>query len=377
MRSDSYRSKGFSLVEMMISLVLGLLIVGGIISVTMGARQAYSMQQGNNFNQENVRFAAARLAWSLRMADFWGGVKPGAISPTTNTTGIGGTGCDAAWVLNVGDASHQNGIYGYDGGNKFPIAGCVDDANYVKGSDVVVVRYADTHGYDPAKGADTPSFDSTDPNIVPNQTSIFIVSGVGQQAALLRRDDAVPASTLPKPTGRYVYPYQLEMYYLRPCADPGSDGVCGTDDDGDRQARSPSLVRLRLNAAGGVVSEVVVDGIEQLSFEYASPVGGAPTTKPGRWVKASDAVWPAVTQVRATFVARASARDVRLPHAGTFTLNAHCAYEIKNDGSIGHPTTTETNLCSNAPDSAYGDKPQQYFRSLNTQVVLLRNRVRG
>lgn len=377
MRSVPYRSNGFSLVEMMVSLVLGLLIVGGIVSVTMGARQAYTMQQGNNFNQENVRFAAARLAWSLRMADFWGGVKSSAIAPTSHTTGIGGAGCDAAWVLDVGDSSHQNGIFGYDGADKFPIEDCVKDANYVKGSDVVVVRYADTHGYDPAKGSDTPSFDSTDPNVVPNQTSIFLVAGVGQQAALLRRDDPVPASTLPKPTGRYVYPYQLEMYYLRPCADPGADGECGTDDDGDHEARSPSLVRLRLDAEGGIVSEVVVDGIEQLSFEYASPGGGDTATKPGQWQKASDAVWPSVTQVRVSFVARAAARDTRLPHAATFSLNPHCAYEIKTDGSIGHPTTTDTNLCSNAPDTAYGDKPQQYVRSLNTQVVLLRNRVRA
>ncbi|SDF14788.1 MULTISPECIES: PilW family protein [Rhodanobacteraceae] len=374
MRMTARRSEGFSLVELMISMVLGLIVVAGLVSVLMGSRQAYGLQQGNNFNQENIRFAAARLAWSLRMADFWGGVKPSAIAPTTNRDGIGNSGCTADWVLSVGDSgSHQNGIHGYDGGDKFPISDCVPDQNYVKGSDVVVLRYADTHGYDPEKGADTPRFDSTDPAVVPNQTSIFVVSGVGQQASLLRRDDAVPKSTLPTATGRYVYPYQLEMYYLRPCADPGDDGLCGTNDDGDRDARSPSLVRMRLDATGGLVSEVVVDGIEQLSFEYAAAAG----SNPGRFTMASVADWASVTQVRATFVARSTVRDVRMPHSATLLLSPHCAYSVANDGSIDYPEVADTNVCKKAPAGAYGDHPQQYVRSLNTQVVLLRNRVRG
>ncbi len=236
--------RGFSLVELMVSLVIGLFVVAGLISVLMANRQAFTLQQSNNFNQENIRFATSRLAWSLRMADFWGGVKPDTIAPTTNVAGIGGTGCDAAWVLSVGKGK-QNGIFGYDGGNTFPIAGCIDDANYVKGSDVVVVRYADTTGYDPDKGPDTPKFDSTDANVVPNRTDIFVVSGVGQQAALFRTADPVPKSTLSIATGRYVYPYQLEMYYLRPCADPGANGVCDASDDGG--SPSPSLVRMRLD----------------------------------------------------------------------------------------------------------------------------------
>lgn len=363
-------SKGFSLIELMVSLVMGLIVVAGLISVLMGSRQAYNLQQGNNFNQENIRFAATRLAWSLRMADFWGGVKAKDIKPTANKTDIGNTGCTADWVLDIGDpATHQNGIHGYDGGDTFPVKDCVPDENYVKGSDVVVVRYADTHGYDPDKGPDTPKFDSTDLKDVPNQTTIFLVAGVGQQSALLRRDDAVPASTVTTPTGRYVYPFQLEMYYLRPCADPGADGLCGTGDDGDAAARSPSLVRLRLDNSGAAVSEVVVDGIEQLNFEYASPSGA--------FVKAADATWPTVTQVRATFVARSTVRDTRVNHPIELALSPHCAYQVKSTGEIDYPTTDDTNLCKKMPGTAFGDNPQQYVRTLNTQVVLLRNRVRG
>lgn len=368
-------SRGFSLVELMVSLVIGLIVVAGLISVLMANKQAFTLQQSNNFNQENVRFAASRLAWSLRMADFWGGVKPDAIVPTANTAGIGGDGCDAAWVLSVGPGK-QNGIFGYDGGDTFPIPDCVDDANYVKGSDVVVVRYADTTGYDPDKGADTPAFDSTDPNVVPNQTSIFVVSGLGQQAALFRRDDPVPKPTLATTTGRYVYPFQLEMYYLRPCADPGANGVCDATDDGGTP--SPSLVRLRLDADGKPVSEVVVDGIEQLSFEYSWLAGPDPEhLQQTPFAKASDTQWATVTQVRASFIARSTTRDTRVSHADRFDVSPHCAYIIANDGAVTYPETTDTNLCKDQPAGTYGDNPQQYTRALSSQVVLLRNRVRG
>jgi len=377
MASRPRSSKGFSLVEMMISIVLGLIVVAGLISVLMANRAAYTIQQGSNFNQESLRFAATRLAWSLRMADFWGGVKGTALTTTTNTTGVGGAGsCNGAWVLNVGIAAPGNGIAGYDGGATFPIANCVDDANYVKYSDVVVVRYADTHGYDPAKASSTTKFDSTTPGDVPNQTSVFVVSAVNQSATMFRLGEAVPSNPLGSTSGRYVYPYQLEMYYLQPCSDPGADKVCGTADDGDADARSPTLMRMRMDTTGALISEAVVDGIEQLQFEYASPL---PTDPPSStpFVQASLANFPTVTQVRASIVARSTTRDVSVPHAGSFALSGHCAYSISTAGALSYDTTTATNLCASAPASNYGDKPQQYARTINTQVVILRNRVRG
>ena len=133
MNKVSRREGGFSLIELMVALLLGLIVVGGIISVLLSSRKSYELQQSNNFNQQSLRFAMSQLDWSLRMADFWGGVKRDNITGSPSTAGLGsGSGCDAAWVL------ADQGVYGYSGGTAFPLAGCVDDANYVKGSDVVV-----------------------------------------------------------------------------------------------------------------------------------------------------------------------------------------------------------------------------------------------
>jgi prepilin-type N-terminal cleavage/methylation domain-containing protein len=366
-------SRGFSLVELMISILIGLIVLAGLVTVLMANRQAYTVQQGNNFNQENTRFAATRLAWSLRMADFWGGIKAKDITTTTSLAGVGGAGsCTGAFVVSVGDgAAFENGIKGYDGGDTFPITNCVDAANYVKRSDVVVVRYVDTHGYDPAKGGGTAAYDSTTPGVVPNRTSVFLVAAALQGGTIFRLGGAVPSNPLGSNVGRYVYPYQFEMYYLRPCADPGTDGKCGTADDGDAENPSPTLVRMRMDTSGALISEAVVDGIEQLQFEYASPATP--------FVTASAANWPTVTQVRVSFVARSTTRDTAVPHADSFPLSGHCSYAISSAGAITYPTLASgaTNICGGSPPANYGDKPQQYVRTMNTQVVVLRNRVRA
>lgn len=361
--------------ELMVSLTIGLIVLAGLVSVLMANRQAFTIQQGSSFNQENLRFASSRLAWSIRMADFWGGIKAEKITTTTKLTSITGSGnCTAAWIVSVGDTSKENGIRGYDGGAAFPITDCVNAANYVKGSDVIVLRYADTHGYDPTK-ASGPDFTSTTDGVVPNRTSIFLLSAVAQQGTIFRLDDAVPSNPLGSSSGRYVYPFQFEMYYLSPCSDPGADGLCGTADDGDAANRSPTLMRMRLSSSGALISEAVVDGVEQLQFEYASPaVGGNPAVP---FQAASATNFATVTQVRVSLVMRSSARDTAVPHPVNYTVSGHCQYAIDGTGAVTYTGTAATNKCKGMDASAYGTNPQQFVRLLSSQVVLIRNRVRG
>lgn len=364
------RARGFSLVELMVALLIGLIVVGGLVSVLMANRQAFNVQQGNNFNQENLRFGMGRVAWSLRMADFWGGVKTDDIVGLSDASGVKGTSgdCTGAWVLSVGKGK-ENGIRGYDGAATFPIAGCVDTGNYVKYSDVVVVRYADTRGYDPTKATGA-NFDSTDPTVVPNRTTYFLVASVAQQGNLFYTGTPVPPTPISSVTGRYVYPYQFEMYYLRPCSDPGADQVCGTADDGDAASRIPTLMRMRMSATGALMSEVVSEGIEQLQFEYASP--GAP------FQPAAASNFAAVTQVRVSMVARAAARDTGVPHPASLTVSGHCQYAIDAAGKVTYGTGLPSdNACKNIASADFGSNPQQFTRVLSQQVVVLRNRVRG
>lgn len=64
--------RGFSLVELMISLLLGSFLMLAVFSVLVGAKQSYRIQDELNRTQENARFAAEFIARDMRMAGYRG-----------------------------------------------------------------------------------------------------------------------------------------------------------------------------------------------------------------------------------------------------------------------------------------------------------------
>ncbi|WP_198670264.1 PilW family protein [Dyella sp. C9] len=363
----SRRQAGMSLIELMVSMVLGLIVVGGLVQVLIANRRAYQIQQGNNFLQQNLRFASDRLGWSLRMADFWGGMEAQEVQGVLGS-GSGASGCNTAWVLAGKPAAGSGAVFGYDGRASFPIAGCVANADYVAGSDVLVVRYADTDACDVADGATTVLTNTCSPS------SHYLVTTVGQQAQLFQ-GKSIPA--LGGSTRRYVYPYRVEMYYLQPCADRGN-GCKASSDDGQPQ---PTLMRMRLTENEGMVREPLVDGIEQMQLEYGlSPANPASAQEANQVVdyrsasamQATD--WPRVLAVRINLVARGRERDPTLSHAGTFALTSHCSYTL---GAGGTFALTSTSTDCDGFSMAGLSRPDQFVRSLQQQVVQVRNRVRG
>ncbi|MDQ2972618.1 MAG: prepilin-type N-terminal cleavage/methylation domain-containing protein, partial [Pseudomonadota bacterium] len=240
------RNAGFSIIELMIAIVLGALVVAGLVNVLIANRQAYHLQEANNYNQQNMRFAMDRIGWSLRMADFFGG------APAVDITGApvipaGAGNCNAAWALAV-----TQPVYGYDGSAGMPadLAGCINAANYVNGADILILRYADT---DALEAAAVP---------IPGKVYLQVQTG-GHGVLFVTTPPASPAVGTP---GVSTYPYAVEMFYLRPCSDPGAGGICSAGSDGGNPI--PTLMRLRLDDTGTLINEPVVEGIEQLQFEY-------------------------------------------------------------------------------------------------------------
>lgn len=355
MPSTPRRAAGFSLVEMMIALVLGLIVVGGLIQVLLANRKSYQLQQSANLQQQDTRFASDRIGWSLRMADFWGGNPGSAVTGSPAVTARGS--CDQAWILNT-----QQGVYGYDGAASFPISGCVNDKDYVKGSDVLVVRYVDADGMNPAA--------ATTIAALPKQ--VYLVAAVGQQAALFRGDGSIPITPPATAIGRYVYPYHLDMYYLRPCSNPtGGTDATHCDAADDNGSPIPTLMRTRLDSTGTLVDEPLVEGVEQLQFQYGVYNSDTDMTKlvPSVYEDAGSVAatdWPKVVSVTVGMVAVSQQRDISLPYTGTYTLG-NCTYKISS-------SSTTTNGCPNF--TVAGSKPWQFARKQLTETVQLRNRVR-
>lgn len=63
---------GLSLVELMISLLVGLILLAGVIQVLISNRQASRLQEAIAGIQDNARVASEYLSRAIRKADYWG-----------------------------------------------------------------------------------------------------------------------------------------------------------------------------------------------------------------------------------------------------------------------------------------------------------------
>lgn len=69
---DPGRSRGFSMVELMVAIVIGLILVGGAISLLVTSKQTYGVQDDLARLQESGRFALEMMGRDLRMAGYVG-----------------------------------------------------------------------------------------------------------------------------------------------------------------------------------------------------------------------------------------------------------------------------------------------------------------
>ena len=83
------RMQGLTLVELMVSMLLGLVVIGGAVSLTLANRQSYRTNEGLSQVQESARTALELLARDLRQAGLGGCGNDGRIGNVLN--GGGGT----------------------------------------------------------------------------------------------------------------------------------------------------------------------------------------------------------------------------------------------------------------------------------------------
>ncbi len=95
--------KGLTLVEIMISMLLGLIIVAGIGKIFIGSNQSYRLQEALSRIQENGRFAIIYLEQEIRPAGFQGCPNLSAVKPNILADSV---------ALN--SVTFQTAVMGYD-----------------------------------------------------------------------------------------------------------------------------------------------------------------------------------------------------------------------------------------------------------------------
>jgi len=278
------RGAGFSLVELMVSMTIGLIVLATLVYVFARASSARSELERNSRRFENGRYATQLMVNDLRLAGYFGevdvsalGLPPALPDPCSTDP--------ASWA-----AALPIHVQAYDGGTGAPA--CMP-ADFKPGSDILVVRRTKTcvaglAGCEPAT-AGKPYLQAA---LCSSDPSPYVVGSFGTTAFPLRRNDCTSPAALRE--------YLVDVYYI------------GT---GNRAGEAvPTLMRLELT--GSTMAQVpLVAGIEDMNIEYGVDEDGdgqpdAYTADPTHYTFAGCAVctpvnnWSNVMTVRIHVLAR-------------------------------------------------------------------------
>ena len=118
--------KGFSIIELMVALLLGLFLMGGVTAMYISSKQSYRVTDNLSRLQESLRFSLEFMSRDIRMA----GYMPCRFPPTFTNAITNGT---STWFLDYFNFS----VRGYEGNASTPannVAANTDAIAILKGS---------------------------------------------------------------------------------------------------------------------------------------------------------------------------------------------------------------------------------------------------
>ncbi len=253
------RQRGMSLVELMVSISIGLFLLAGTVTVFGKTRDLYRTNDANARLQETARYAMSTIEADLRLANYWGlmsrsdmiengpaldaanmpAVDP-AYSLPASLTGFAAVinSCGAMWAVKLPAYVEANDdTYGY---------GCAEFSAAIAGSDQLTVRRAST-------------------TLIPAGSLAASAGRIKIQTS--RVQGSLFANGL-LPAG-----YSSALSETRPLVAHGYY----VDQDSDDALGTPSLRRKQLDSAGGapvILDRQIVPGVEDLQVEFGADLDG-------------------------------------------------------------------------------------------------------
>ncbi len=286
------RSKGYSLIELMIGLSLGLVLTMGITSIYVQSKNNYERIAEETTRSSTSQYIGSLLRREIQGAGYWGEL----IDPDPRTTYID------PCVLTI--TNYLNGIYqpvfGFNSPGSSPLS-CIANNNFVPGTDILILRRASSLPITDAAGSNP--IIPGDVYIQTNPASTLIEIGASSYVPpKLNADNSVaqegttPAGNattvkvkrniddpgddpeLGVRLGAEIRKYVLEVFFVSPCTiSADGTGVCtGTDDDGGEPL--PSLKKLELRSVNGVLqleTQVLAEGVEDMQIQYGIDTSAA------------------------------------------------------------------------------------------------------
>lgn len=292
----SARQQGLSLIELMVSITIGLLVVAGLVGLVASTSASRGELEKLNLQIENGRYAFETLADDVRHAGYFGFYQAVRESPPPATPDACAT--DVTAMKNSLNTPVQ-GISNYGAANtsavRAAIFSCLPATAIVSGTDVLAIRRVSTTAVALSNaGVPTPSITANAPylqsGMVPDTSSPGLytttyviaapsVSSVDLTTFTAKIKDTGTGTSASNPatfnTPAPLRQFLVHIYFISPCSDAVLD--CSSGDG------IPSLKRLTLGAgpAFPTVPEVIAAGIEDFQVDYGLNTGSTQVTSSG------------------------------------------------------------------------------------------------
>ncbi len=339
---------GMSLIEVLVAMTVGLLLLIALGSMIIGSTRSFKVQDNFARMQDNGAYALNAIGRSIRMAGFYGVATGGALysGALSGTLDDSANPCGANFIANNAGLLSAGiepiiGLNGLTSATVNAALGCINPANFVSNSPVLIVRSADGIPVAPAKLQADRVYTQSD-------WSLSILFAGSEYAGLGNAEKRWVFNAAGAIAEAPIFEYQLFAYYLRPCSHPtGTNGtVCQATDDGGQPI--PTLVRQELGSVNaGVTSmmeQAVAEGVEQINVMYgidANTNSVANTSRDGvpeQFVTAPTATqWPQVVEVRVAVLVRSPERQHDYSDSGkSYDLGGGVTFTCAGDNCRYH-----------------------------------------
>lgn len=295
------QAQGFSLVELMLALVLGLLIVQAVISLFLTSSRNYGQDQKVAALQDEMRFAIAQLTQDIEMAGFWANLLDPALidlhDSLTLTTDCGPTAV-TNWVYTErSPLATADNVTGSTANAAFS---CIASGDVRPGTDILALKRVAGHNL---AGKEFKA------------NNVYLEANASSGRLFEFPDETEPNNISPPPISSNSWPYRPVIYYIQPYAVTAGDGI-------------PNLCRKYLTINAGtprMETECIASGVEDFQVEFGLDTNS--DGKPDTFVSApSNVQLPQAVQLRIALLMRSSSPDGGYSNAKTYTLGNKAAY---------------------------------------------------
>ena len=252
--------KGFTLIELMLSLLIGLFLIAGVFTVYINSSKSQRSVEVEVKMLDDARFALDVIGYDLRHAGMWGQFKESAKAEGSNILVAGE--CRASWAV---DASSP--VFGFNDPLPNPYSGvCLND---FYAGDLFETRYV-----------------MSSPVVAIDPSILYLYANYSKGTFMLGGGPVVNDG------GNGNYPVVAHAYYLKSWTDEKGDGI-------------PSLHQITLQPGPSVTDIMLLSGVEDLQIQF-----GIDTTNDGavnRYVNPSPGInWKKVISAQVWLVMRSA-----------------------------------------------------------------------